>query len=62
LLSKNLKINTYRIIILPVALYVFATWSLTLKKERRLRVFENRALRGKFRAKRDEVTGVEETT
>jgi hypothetical protein len=33
------------------------TWSLTLKEERRLRVFENRVLRGIFGPKRDEVTG-----
>ena len=33
------------------------TWSLTLSEERRLRVFENRVLRGIFGAKRDEVTG-----
>jgi len=33
------------------------TWSLTLKEERRLRVFENRVLRRIFGPKRDEVTG-----
>jgi len=33
------------------------TWSLTLKEERRLRVFENRVLRGIFGPKGDEVTG-----
>jgi hypothetical protein len=42
---------------LPVVLYGSATWSLTLKKERRLRVFENRVLRRIFGPKRDEVTG-----
>jgi UDP-galactopyranose mutase len=42
LLSKNLKISIYRTIILPVVLYGCETWSLTLKEERRLRVFENR--------------------
>jgi hypothetical protein len=42
LLSKNLKIKMYRTIILPVVLYGCETWSLTLKEERRLRVFENR--------------------
>ena len=41
---------------LPV-LYGCETWSLTLRKERRLRVFENRALRIIFDPKRDEVTG-----
>ena len=55
LLSKKLKI--YRTIILPVVLYGCETWSLTLREERRLRVFENRVLRGVFGPKRDEVTG-----
>jgi hypothetical protein len=41
--------------ILPVVLYGCATWSLTLKEERRLRVFENRVLRRIFGPKRDEV-------
>jgi len=45
LLSKNLKIKIYRTIILPVVLYGCETWSLTLREERRLRVFENRVLR-----------------
>ena len=44
LLSKNLNIKIYRIIILPVVLYGCETWSLTLREERRLRVFENRVL------------------
>jgi len=57
LLSKNLKIMIYRTIILPVVLYGCETWSLTLKEERRLRVFENRMLRKVFGPKRDEVTG-----
>ena len=47
----------YRIIILPVVLYGCETWSLTLREERRLRVFENRVLRKVFGPKRDEVTG-----
>ena len=42
LLSKNLKITIYRTIILPVVLYGCETWSLTLREEHRLRVFENR--------------------
>jgi len=46
----------YRTIILPVVLYGFVTWSLTLREERRLRVFENRVLRRIFGPKRDEVT------
>ena len=48
LLSKNLKIKIHRNIILPVAGYGCETWSLTLKEERRLRVFENRVLRRIF--------------
>ena len=42
LLYKILKVNIYRIIILPVVLYGCETWSLTLWEERRLRLFENR--------------------
>jgi hypothetical protein len=56
LLSKNMKIKTYKIIILRVLLYGCETWSLKLKDKRRLRVFENRALRRIFGPKRDEVT------
>ena len=56
LLSKNLKIKIYRIIILPVVLYGCETWSLTLREERTLRVFENRVLRRIFGPRRDEVT------
>jgi len=57
LLSKNLKIKIYRAIILPVVLYGCETWSLTLKEERRLRVFENRVLRKVFGPKTDKLTG-----
>ena len=57
LLSKNLNIKIYRTIILPVVLYGCETWSLTLREERRLRVFENRVLRRIFGPKRDGVTG-----
>jgi hypothetical protein len=57
LLSKNLKIKIYRTVILPVALDGCETWSLTLREERRLRVFENRVLRSVFGPKRDEVAG-----
>ena len=49
--------DIYRTIILPVVQYGCETWSLTLREERRLRVFENRVLRRVFRPKRDEVTG-----
>ena len=57
LLSKNLKINIHRTKILPVVLYGCETWSLTLREERSLRLFENRVLRRIFGSKRDEVTG-----
>jgi hypothetical protein len=43
LLSKNLKIRIYRTMILPVVLYGCETWSLTLREEHRLGVFENGA-------------------
>jgi hypothetical protein len=55
--SKNFKIKLYRNIILPVVLYGCETYSLTLREERKLRVFENRVLRRIFGSKRDEVTG-----
>jgi hypothetical protein len=47
----------YKTIILPVVLYGCETWSLTLREEHRLKVFENRVLRRIFGPKRDEVTG-----
>jgi hypothetical protein len=53
-LSKHIKIILYKTIILPVVLYGRETWSLTLREEQRLRVFENRRL---FGPKRDEETG-----
>ena len=50
-------------IVLPVVLYGCETWSLILREEHRLRVFENRVLRRIFGPKRDKVTGgVEKTT
>ena len=52
--SKNLKIKIYKTIILPVIIYGCETWFLTLKEECRLRVLENRILRGIFGPKRDE--------
>ena len=57
MLTSNLKFKIYRTIILPVVLYRWETWSLTLREERRLQVFENRVLRSIFGPKRDEVTG-----
>jgi hypothetical protein len=47
-LSKNVKIRTYKIVIFPVVLYGCETWSLALREEPRLRVFENRVLRSIF--------------
>ena len=55
-LSKNLKIKIYGTIILPVVLYGCETWSLTLREERKLRVFENMVLRRIFGRGREEVT------
>jgi hypothetical protein len=57
LLFKIIKIRIYKNIILPVVLYECETWSLTLREEHRLRVFENRVLRIIFGPKRYEVTG-----
>jgi len=58
LLSKNLQIKIYRTIILPVFfLCGCETWSLTLREERKLRVFESMVLRRIFGPTRDEVTG-----
>jgi hypothetical protein len=56
-LSKNLKIKIYRNIILPVVLYGCETWSLKLREERRLKLFENRVLRIIFGPKKDVVQG-----
>ncbi|KAJ4427353.1 hypothetical protein ANN_24973 [Periplaneta americana] len=57
LLSKNVKVRIYKTVILPVVLYGCETWTLTLREEQRLRMFENKVLRKIFWAKRDEVTG-----
>ena len=43
---------------LLLVLYGCETWSLKVREERRLRVYENRVLRRIFGSKRDEVTGV----
>ena len=56
LLFKNIKIKIYRTIILPVVLYGCETWSLTLREERRLMVFENSVVRRVFGLQREEVT------
>jgi hypothetical protein len=57
LLSTNVKVKIQKTVILPAVLYGCETWSLTLRGKHRLRVFQNRDLRGIFRPKRDEVTG-----
>jgi hypothetical protein len=56
LLSKNI-IRIYKTMILPVVLYGFETWALTLREQQRSREFENRVLRRIFGLKRDQVTG-----
>jgi hypothetical protein len=55
--SKYIKIRLNKTIILPVVLYGCETWFLTLRKEHKLRVFENSVLRRIFEPKRDGVTG-----
>jgi len=57
LLPEYINIKIHIIIILPVVLYGCETWSLTLREDRGLRVFENRVLRRIFGLKRGEVTG-----
>ena len=57
MLSRNLKFKIYRNVIFPVVLYGCETWSLTLREERKPRVFENMVLRRIFGPRRDEVTG-----
>jgi hypothetical protein len=56
-LSRNVKVKIYKTIFLPVVLYGCETWSLALREDHRLRLFENRVLRRIFGPKRDEVTG-----
>ena len=62
LLSKNVNIQIYRTIILAVVLHGCETWSFTLREERRLRVFENRALRRIFGLEGRGNRGAEKTT
>jgi hypothetical protein len=54
---ENKEYRIYKTIILPVSLYGYDTWSLTLMEEHRLRVFENKVLRRIFGPERDELTG-----
>jgi len=56
-IKKKQKITINRNIIFLVVLYGCGTWSLTLREERRLEVFENRVMRRIFGPKRDEVRG-----
>jgi hypothetical protein len=57
LLPRNVNVKIYETIMVPVVLYGCKTWSLTLREEHRLRVFETRVLRRIFGSKRDEVMG-----
>jgi hypothetical protein len=57
LLPGSVKVKIYKTIMLPVVLYGCETWSVTLREEHRLRVFEKSVLRRIFGPKRDEVTG-----
>jgi hypothetical protein len=57
LLSKGIKTKIYITIILFLVWCGCEIWSLILREERRLRVFENRALRRIYGPKRGEVTG-----
>jgi hypothetical protein len=57
LLSKNLNIKIHETITLPVALYGCEIWSLTLREEHSLKVFETGVLRIIFGPKRDKVAG-----
>ena len=60
LLSKNIKVKIYRTIILPFVLHGCETWSPTVSKEHRLRLFGNRVLGKIFGPMKDEVTGEKE--
>jgi hypothetical protein len=57
LLPRNVKFKIYKTLSVPVVLYRFEIWSLTLREEHRLRVFENMVLRRIFGLKRDKVAG-----
>jgi hypothetical protein len=54
---KNLKIRIYKPIILPVVLYEYEIWFLTLREKHKPRISENRVLRRIFGPRRDKVTG-----
>jgi hypothetical protein len=57
MLSKNIKIEICRTIILSVVLHGCDTWSFTLREEHSLRMFENMVLRMVFGPQREEATG-----
>jgi hypothetical protein len=57
LLSKNVKVGTFKTIILPVVLHGCKTWSQTVREEHKLRVFEKKVSGRIFGPKRTEVTG-----
>ena len=57
LLSKNIKLKIYKTVVLPVIFYGCETWTLTLREEKRLQVFENKVLRKIFGPKSEEQTG-----
>ena len=61
-IPQTIKTNIYSNSVLPFVLYGYRTWSLTLREEHRLWVFENRVMMMICGPKRDEVTGVEKTT
>jgi len=52
-----MKIKVYRTIVLAVVVYGCQTWSVTLREQHRLRVFENRVLREISGPKKKEMTG-----
>jgi hypothetical protein len=54
LISRNLEIKIHKTVILTFVLYGYETWSLTLREEHRLRVYENSVLRRIFGPKREE--------
>jgi hypothetical protein len=57
LLTRNVNVKLKKNTILPVVLYGCESWSLTLREEHKLRVFENRAIRRISGPKKDDVTG-----
>jgi hypothetical protein len=61
ILFKNVKIKLQSTVILPLLMYGYETWSLTLREEHRMWMLENRVLRKTLGPKRGEVTGVEKT-